>query len=162
VDQIFDRLERLFKSWAAGEGPAGGGQSASGRRASGDSDLDDAMAELDDFLDKDRLAAEAREKEREARRAREEAARAAAGWGGYRPPGPDPRLVEAYRLLGLAYGSPFPAVKSAYKRLLAQHHPDRHANDPVRMREATALSARYNAAYQLIETWTETGRMPTE
>jgi hypothetical protein len=152
VDQIFDRFERLFKSWVAdaasdAEELFGGTRS---RRPSGDSDLDAAMDELDDFLDMGRTETEARERER-AKREREESARRASTT--------PPALVRAYRSLGLAYGVPFPEVKAAYKRLLMQNHPDRNSATPEQLKRSTEISAQLNAAYQRIETWNATGKM---
>lgn len=167
MDQIFDRFERMFKSWVSsatddvGELFGGGART---RRSSGDPDLDAAMAELDDYLDVGRSETEARERDR-ARREREEAARAASGassTSGYRPAkpsGPPPAIVQAYRSLGLAYGTPFPAVKAAYKRLLMQNHPDRNSATPEQLKRSTEISAILNAAYQRIETWNSTGKV---
>lgn len=156
MDQIFDRLERLIKSWVtpdSDESPTrqrgGGGY--------GDPDLDAAMDELDDFLDRDRGAAEARER---ARREHETRARASAEANRNSSAAPDRRLVEAYRTLGLAYGAPFAQVKVAYKKLLKEHHPDRHNASPADQKQATEISAKINAAYQLLEVWTSTGKIP--
>jgi len=155
VDQIFERLDRLFKSWVAPEAEE---TVFGGRRSTGDPDLDDAMSELDDFLDRDRTAAEARERERLAREARARAQSSSSG----RPAGPPQALVAAYSTLGLAYGAPFPQVKAAYKKLLMQHHPDRNGGSAESQKRATELSAKINAAYQRIETWTTTGKLPEE
>jgi hypothetical protein len=157
VDQIFDRFERMFKSWIAGaaedaEEILGAGRA---RRPSGDSDFDAAMDELDDFLDLGRTQTEAQERER-ARREREETARRAAQG---RPSGPPAALVAAYRSLGLAYGVPFPEVKAAYKRLLMQNHPDRNSATPEQLRRSTEISALLNAAYHRIELWNSTGKL---
>jgi len=124
------------------------------------------MDELDDFLDRGRTETEARERERQ-RREREEAARRAAGGrsgAGYsqasgRPSGPPQELVQAYRILGLAYGTPFPEVKAAYKRLLMQNHPDRNSATPEKRKRATEISAQINAAYHRIEPWTTKGKL---
>lgn len=166
MDQIFDRLERLFKSWVVPDAEEGRA-SPGGARRSGDPDLDAAMDELDDYLDKDRAAAEQRQKARLEAEAR---ARSAAGAGsrqggaspgaGARNAGPNPRLVAAYGTLGLPYGAPFAQVKAAYKKLLMLHHPDRHHASPGDLKKATELSAKINAAYQLIEVWSSTGRLP--
>jgi hypothetical protein len=172
VDQLFDRFERMFKSWVAGaaesaedllgsgrgfQGPGGGP-----RRSSGDPDLDAAMDELDDFLDMGRTETEARERER-ARREREEAARRRAGspYSGGRAgrPGPPEALIKAYRTLGLSYGVPFPEVKAAYKRLLMQNHPDRNSATPEQLKRSTEISAMINEAYNKIETWNSKGRL---
>jgi hypothetical protein len=161
VDQIFDRFERMFKSWVSGaaseaaEGIAGG---IGSRRSSGDSDFDAAMDELDDYLDTGRTETEARERER-ARR--EEAARRASASASSqrKPAGPPSALVQAYRSLGLAYGTPFPEVKAAYKRLLMQNHPDRNSATPEQLKRSTEISAQLNSAFQRIETWNSTGKM---
>jgi DnaJ-domain-containing protein 1 len=162
VDQIFDRFERLFKSWVAGttdssEELFGGARS---RRTSGDADLDAAMDELDDYLDMGRTESEARERAR-VRREREEASRrASASFSRSGGPSPPPAaLVQAYRSLGLAYGTPFPEVKAAYKRLLMQNHPDRNSATPEQLKRSTEISALLNAAYQRIETWKTTGKL---
>jgi hypothetical protein len=174
VDQIFDRFERMFRSWVNGAaseaeslfGAPGASRRPSGPgRSTGDPDLDEAMAELDDFLDMGRTETEARQRasERaEERRAREDAARSR-GPGGASDSrysgGPPQAIVQAYRILGLAYGTPFPQVKAAYKRLLMQNHPDRNSATPEQLKRSTEISAQINAAYQRIETWTTTGKL---
>ena len=159
MDQIFDRFERLFKSWVSGsvdsaEEPFG---KARPRGASGNQDYDDAMDELDDFLDTGRTETEAREREK-ARRDREDAARRASTSSSSQPHGPPAALVQAYRSLGLTYGVPFPEVKAAYKRLLMRNHPDRNSATPEQLKRSTEISAQLNAAYQRIETWNTTGK----
>ncbi len=166
MDQIFDRFERLFKSWvsnASDDVEEAFGEAGS-RRSSGNPDLDAAMDELDDYLDAGRTATEARERDRE-RREREEAARRASGAfsaHSSRPgaaSGPPAALLQAYRSLGLAYGTPFPQVKAAYKRLLMKNHPDRNSATPEQLKRSTEISAQLNAAYQRIETWNSTGKL---
>lgn len=167
MDQIFDRFERLFKSWVAGTAEDVGERS---NRSSGDPDFQAAMDELDDFLNSDRTATQERERREaadRARREREDAARrrsgpfagggAFGGAGGQRATGPHPKLVAAYRTLGLAYGVPFAQVKSAYKKLLMRNHPDRNSATPEQLKRSTEISAQINAAYQRIETWVTSG-----
>jgi hypothetical protein len=57
--------------------------------------------------------------------------------------------------LGLPFGASADECKTAYKRLLKLHHPDRHAGHEGNMRKATEKSARINAAYDRIEKWRE-------
>ena len=159
MDQIFDRFERLFKSWVAQDPDrkdADGSDRPGRLRRSGDPDLDAAMSELDDFLDSDRGAAEQRQREREsqAREAREKIKTA------FRPGGPDPRLVAAYEYLALPYAAPFDQVKARYKKLLMKHHPDRHSSDAENLKKATETSTKINQAFHIIETWTTTGKIP--
>ncbi|MDR2343594.1 MAG: J domain-containing protein, partial [Spirochaetaceae bacterium] len=61
--------------------------------------------------------------------------------------------------LGLEFGAGFERCKSAYKRLLKVHHPDRHASHESNMEKATAKSAKINAAYERIRKWYETGQV---
>jgi hypothetical protein len=59
--------------------------------------------------------------------------------------------------LGVPFGAKLQACKTAYKKLLKLHHPDRHASQPDKMRLATEKTARINAAYDRIERWRATG-----
>lgn len=127
------------------------------------------MSELDDFLDKDRTAAEERTRERERRereaRAKAEAEARSRGQGrpgGGSAGGPPAIVTEAYRTLGLAYGAPMKDVKASYKRLLLRYHPDRNSASAEEQKRATDISARINNAYQVIETWTTTGSVPKD
>lgn len=154
MDQIFDRLGRLLKSFVT---PDEDDQpfSEPGRGRSGDPFLDDAMDELDAFLEDDREKAERLRAQRDARARAEEELRAK-----NRPhSGPPKRLLDAYAALGLSHGADFASVKAAYKRLLKAHHPDRHGHDPAALKKATETSARINDAYRTIETWIEKGRL---
>jgi hypothetical protein len=173
VDQLFDRFGNLLKSWigpgAYNDRPfsdpfRGAPEDRVPGDASGDPMLDEAMAELNAYLDDDREAQARLAREREARRRAEEQARSArAGSRAFsQPSGPPAKLVSAYRTLGLEYGAPFPEVKTAYKRLLKQHHPDKHGSSPESQRNATETSARINDAYRVIETWRETGTLGNE
>jgi DnaJ-domain-containing protein 1 len=71
---------------------------------------------------------------------------------------PPERLRQDFDELGLAFGASPEECKTAYKKLLKLHHPDRHAGHEGNMRKATAKSARINAAYDRIERWRETGK----
>ena len=122
------------------------------------------MDELNDYLDAGRTATEARGAGSGAPRAR------GGGPSGFRrlfraflrpgaASGPPVALLQAYRSLGLAYGTPYPQVKAAYKRLLMQNHPDRNSATPEQLKRSTEISAQLNAAYQRIETWNSTGKL---
>jgi hypothetical protein len=168
VDQIFDRFERLFKSWVAGTAESSG---ENAERRTGDPDFDAAMDELNDFLNTYRTATEERERQKarreaedRARRERESRAQSSSGsaaWAG-RTAGQNPRLAAAYRTLGLDYGVPFAQVKSSYKKLLMKNHPDRNSASPEQLKRSTEISAQINAAYQRIETWATTGVVPED
>lgn len=159
VDQLFDRFGDLLRSWTT---PGGSAPFSEPRRGSGDPFLDEAMAELDAFLDDDKEAEERLRREREAREARDRAYGSSAHASPRASAGPPAKLVAAYKTLGLAYGAPFTEAKAAYKRLLKQHHPDRHGSDPIAQKKATETSSRINDAFRIIETWHERGTIGDE
>jgi DnaJ-domain-containing protein 1 len=68
-----------------------------------------------------------------------------------RPPGPAPHpLAAEYQLLGLAPGADRDAVRRAWRRLVRDHHPDRHAGDPPAQAAARERFLIYQAAYERI------------
>ncbi len=75
----------------------------------------------------------------------------------WRPPVPspkpaeDPVLAGYYANLELPYGADLAAVKAAWKRLMKQYHPDRHAQDPAKREDANALCAQLTDAYKELE-----------
>lgn len=176
MDQLFDRLEKLVKSWISLDdaeeklggllGRSHGSSSRSSR--SGDPDLDEAMRELDDYLDTSRSESEKREsaeKARAERESRDRARRSHSAGSGYSNGSPSSasnetrRALEgAYATLELPFGSPLTDVKSAYKKLMKKHHPDLNSSTPEALKRATAISSRINVAYQMIEAWEQSGR----
>lgn len=74
--------------------------------------------------------------------------------GGSRATGMARELEEkraAYRLLGLEPGADAASVRQAYRRLAAEHHPDRHPGaSPEKLRELVQTFTRLTAAYQLV------------
>lgn len=167
MDQIFDRFERLFRSWVAGDGEPLDGRPAAGWRSSrghaADPDFEAAMDELDDYLDRGRTETEAKERQAAAEKARQEAESRRRN-GSFSETqtaysGPPREIVQAYRTLGLAFDTPFPQVKAQYKRLLMQNHPDRNSATPEQLKRSTEISAQINGAYRRIESWVTTGRV---
>ncbi len=57
------------------------------------------------------------------------------------------RMRDPYQVLGLDRGAPEGEVRSAFRRLAAQHHPDRNPNDPA----AIDRFKEVNQAYQILE-----------
>ena len=160
MDQIFDRLGNLLKSWLSDDESVNR-QNPSHDRRTGDPDLDDSMAELDAFLNDDREAQEKLRLQKEARMRADEEARARAA-GPQSRSGPPQKLLDAYKVLGLSYGCDFALIKSTYKRLLKEHHPDKHGASPEAQKKATATSARINDAYRVLEAWNENGSLGDE
>ena len=145
---IFDRLGDLIRSYLndAGHGPSPG-------RRHADPDMEAAWEELDDFLRGGKAGFEA-ESASTGRDSRPDS-RGAGGNAGRRMP-PE-SLRRDFEELGLSFGASPEECKTAYKKLLKLHHPDRHAGHEGNMRKATARSARINAAYDRIQRWQETG-----
>ena len=165
MDQLFDRLGDLLKSWMQTEetnSPFAGAKSpfSEPHKRSGDPFLDDAMEELNAFLDDDRETQARLERERLYRMRMEEEAQARARPRA--PSGPPAKLAAAYKVLGLPPNTAFDQVKKAYKQLLKQHHPDKHGSAPDAQKRATEMSSRINDAYRIIETWHETGALGDE
>jgi len=55
-------------------------------------------------------------------------------------------LDSAYATLGLTRGASAPAVKRQYRALVRKWHPDRFANDPQGVAEATLMLQAVNRA----------------
>ncbi len=67
--------------------------------------------------------------------------------GGGRRVGPSaPRIEQDYAVLGVPASADQAAIKSAYRRLMSRHHPDRAGDDPG----ATARAQAINDAYRRI------------
>ena len=66
-------------------------------------------------------------------------------------PAKDPVLAGYYANLELPYGANLEEVKAAWKRLMKQYHPDRHAQDPAKREVANALCAQLTQAYKELE-----------
>lgn len=172
MDQIFDRLGTLLRSFMNDDEPFSerrSGARPSGERpfsnpaSSGDPFLDEAMEELDAFLNDDREREERLRREREERAEREYRGGQdrSSGAQGFRA-NERAKLAAAYKVLGLTPAAGFDEVRASYKRLLKLHHPDRHGADPEAQRRATEVCARINDAYRIIETWKETGSLGDE
>ena len=66
------------------------------------------------------------------------------------PAEPSP-LAGYYANLELPDGASLAEVKAAWKRLMKQYHPDRHAQDPAKRAVANALCAELTHAYKELE-----------
>jgi hypothetical protein len=123
----------------------------------GDPDLDNAWTELNAFLGGASSAWTGKPRDWE------DPYRSGAGESrGYRQEtgnrrGPPERLRADFAELGVAFGADEETCKTAYKRLLKTHHPDRHAMHEDNMKKANDRSARITAAYKNIRLWRSTG-----
>lgn len=137
---MWDRLGNVIKSYLNDE-DAGLFVNRGGRASSADPDLAAAYEELNDFLS-------GRERRTGGERPRE------AKWGGASRAAIPPESLRAdFAELELPFGASGEECKSAYKRLLKIHHPDRHAGHEGNMKKATEKSARLNTAFERIEKW---------
>ncbi len=55
-------------------------------------------------------------------------------------------LEQAYRALELSFGAEPDEIRSAHRRLMRQYHPDRFAQEPERLADATRLSQELSVA----------------
>ena len=76
-----------------------------------------------------------------------EKARTGAGVRGAPPSDPAADRKRWYRTLELEPGADMRTVRKAYRKLLLQYHPDRHANDPEKYKVATEVTRRLTEAY---------------
>lgn len=76
-----------------------------------------------------------------------ENARKRAGVRGEPPRDPAAERKRWYRTLELEPGADLKSVRRAYRRLLLQYHPDRHANDPEKYKAATEVTRKLTEAY---------------
>ena len=101
-----------------------------------------------------RLAMEAAARSRGSARKKDEQAKSKARTPGQRigkARARQARLQVLYSTLGVPPGAPFGEVKKAYRTLMREHHPDRHAGDPSAERAAGERAARIGAAYAELE-----------
>jgi len=110
-----------------------------------DPDLDTAYEELDDYLN--------RRESRQPRQDFEFERRNAQTTAGNMPP---EELRADFELLGVPFGADDETCKTAYKKLLKIHHPDRHTGHEGNYKKATEKSAKINAAFDRIENWRKT------
>ncbi|MBN2049635.1 MAG: J domain-containing protein [Spirochaetales bacterium] len=68
-------------------------------------------------------------------------------------------LRKDYETLGLPPGAPFDAVKKAYREKLRAYHPDLHAAEAGKQREATEITQKLILAFRRIKVFHETGRV---
>lgn len=69
------------------------------------------------------------------------------------------QLRRWYAVLRVPYGAPASQVKTAYRQLMREHHPDRHTQDPAREAQATTYSQELTVAYTGLMRWLERGQL---
>ncbi|MCR9163261.1 MAG: J domain-containing protein [Nannocystaceae bacterium] len=76
-----------------------------------------------------------------------EKARTGAGVRGAPPTDPVADRKRWYKTLEVEPGADLRTVRKAYRKLLLQYHPDRHASDPEKYKAATEVTRRLTEAY---------------
>ena len=151
---IWSRLESVINSYMNDFG----GQTSSRLKSSGDPDVDEAYEELNDFLNGEG----SREKKKSddggfyTWRDSQETPRSG-GSTGTKTKMPPEELRADFEILGVPFGADEETCKTAYKKLLKIHHPDRHAGHEGNYKKATEKSAKINAAVDRIEKWRASG-----
>lgn len=143
MEPLFERFQRLVRSYLQFGAPS----DEWFERHDEDRDYREAWDELDEFLRSGRSSS--------AHRSGYSRPESGAGFGtdtaGHRLPPEE--LRKDYELFGVEFGASFKEVRNAYRRLMRIHHPDLHAGDSAKQREATHTSQQLNTAYQRIKAW---------
>jgi len=142
MDPLFERFERLLRSYIRFGAPS----DEWFEQSQGDSDYQEAWNELDEFLRSGSTTGNTSRTNSTSRTA----GTSKAGTTERLPP---EELRKDYSLFGVAFGASFTEVRNAYRTLIRRHHPDLHASDSTRQREATHTSQQLNTAYQRIKAW---------
>jgi DnaJ-domain-containing protein 1 len=143
MPDIFDRFGSFLKSiFSEGE------SEANSDRPYADDDMQSAWDELEDYLNEGKGESKSRPKHGEKSRTAP-------------PPRPDAsreRLRGDYANLKVRFGAPLEEVKTAYKKLLRQYHPDKHASDPQKFKLATEITSKINQSFQRIAEFEKAGK----
>jgi DnaJ-like protein len=65
----------------------------------------------------------------------------------------EPALRRCYVDLGVQVGAGLDVVRSAWRQLVREHHPDRHGGDPERQRRGTERLQEINRSYDRLKRW---------
>jgi DNA segregation ATPase FtsK/SpoIIIE-like protein len=136
MPDIFDKFGSFLKSiFSEGE------ENTEGHRRYQDPDMQDAWNELEEYLNEGTQKSRAQPRREEKLRSEQKPRRRQER----------ERLREDYANLKVPLGASFEEVRTAYKKLLRQYHPDRHASDPQKFKLATEITSKINQSFQRIE-----------
>ena len=153
---IWSRLENVINSYFNDFGE----QTSRRFRSSGDPDVDEAYDELNDFLNGEDSRREKKKSDDGDFYTWRDTHETRGGSGGTRTKMPPEELRADFELLGVPFGADEETCKTAYKKLLKIHHPDRHAGHEGNYKKATEKTAKINAAVDRIEKWRAGGNGP--
>ena len=140
MPDIFDNIGNFFRSiFQNGEEYT----DEDGNKRFYDPDMQEAWEELDDYLNEDKTEKKQKAKTHTRSRAQQQADAIKKI--------EQEKLRQDYNTLKVKFGTSFSEVKKAYKKLVIQYHPDKHANDPKRFKMATEITQKINQAFQRIK-----------
>ena len=145
MDNFFDDLGEFVKSIFDGS------LFSSSNKTYIDPDMQEAMDELDDYLN------EGKDKTKRTR-TKTRSSSTNRNYNNYRRSYTRTNseldsLKEDFANLEVPFGSSLSKVKASYKKLLRQYHPDKHANDPEKLKIATEIAKKINVSFQKIESY---------
>ena len=148
MDNFFDDLNKLFKNIGNSiEGMLGSEK----KERYTDPDMQEAMEELDDYLnDEDTKESKSRAKYKEYNSNTNQSRK-----NQYKPRQNKElnELKQDYANLEVSFLAPFKKVKEAYKKLLRKYHPDKHINNPEKLKIATEITKKINSSYSRIKAY---------
>jgi DnaJ-domain-containing protein 1 len=148
---IWDRLGSVINSYM---NDMVGETSSRLKTKSGDPDMDAAYEELDDFLNRKETYYSSKAGNTDQYTWQDSKPAGERSTGAKHPP---EELRPDFECLGVPFGADMETCKTAYKKLLKIHHPDRHAGHEGNFKKATERSAKINASWDRIEKWRTSG-----
>ena len=137
MNRFFDKLGDLLQSLL-------GSDSSARYYDSKDPDMQEAIAELDAYLESGTFTAE---KPRE----HDWSWQSSRGESSSGPESVDQSLRADYATLEVPFAAPLSEVRRSYKRLLHKYHPDRFSDDTEKQALANEVTQRLNQAFDRIE-----------
>ena len=140
MDPLLDRFHRLLRSmFQTSDGDFRFNEDIF--ENDDDADYREAWEELEDFLGSSSSGSN---------RSRNRSTSAEGAKSHHLPP---EELREDYKRLGVSFDASFEEVKLAHRKLVKEHHPDRHGGDPQRLKRATETTQSLNYSFAKIKAW---------
>ena len=150
---IFDRLGGVINSYFSDFRDQTNRRFKSTVGSSGDPDVDAAYEELNDYLNNKEPRKENRRTEYRWSDNTDNSTGTRGGSRGASSNLPPEELRDDFEKLGVPFGADEEICKTAYKKLMKIHHPDRHAGHEGNFKKATEKTARINASWDRIDKW---------
>lgn len=151
MDPIFKRLGNLFRSYLQDDDDTDDSDyDFSEKTSSYDADYKSAWDELNNFMN---------EEKEEAGNNQSRSTNTGSysqGNTGSSVPG---ELSVDFKNLEVPFGASMDEVKKAYKKFLIKYHPDRHASNPEKLKEATEITQRISHSFLRIKNFYKKGKI---